>query len=134
MTGVFADTVYYLALLNASDGLHAKVVALTSTAPVPQVTTTWVLTEVLDAFSPIETRRWAAQFVRDLTADARVVVVPASPELFEAGLRHYEERPDKGWSLTACISFIVMEQRGLTDALSADHHFEQAGYRLMLKS
>jgi len=45
----------------------------------------------------------------------------------------YAERPDKGWSLTDCISFVVMRQQGITQALTGDHHFEQAGFTALLK-
>jgi predicted nucleic acid-binding protein len=44
----------------------------------------------------------------------------------------YESRPDKAWSLTDCISFVVMNQHGLTEALTGDHHFEQAGFTALL--
>ena len=59
--------------------------------------------------------------------------VPTSPDLFEAGLQLHAQRPDKEWSLTDCISFIVMQQRGISRALTPDHHFEQAGYEALLR-
>jgi predicted nucleic acid-binding protein len=52
--------------------------------------------------------------------------------LFDAGLELYSRRPDKEWSLTDCISFVVMEEHGLTEALTTDHHFEQAGFTALL--
>jgi len=61
------------------------------------------------------------------------LVVPASTELVKAGLDHYRRRPDKDWSLTDCISFVVMQREGITEALTADHHFEQAGFVALLK-
>ena len=53
--------------------------------------------------------------------------------LFEAGLRLYASRRDTEWSLTDCISFVVMKQHNLTEALTADHHFEQAGFIPLLR-
>jgi predicted nucleic acid-binding protein len=59
-------------------------------------------------------------------------VIPPSQRLFEDGLRLFAERPDKEWSLTDCVSFLVMKRHGLTDALTADRHFSQAGYNPLL--
>jgi hypothetical protein len=52
--------------------------------------------------------------------------------LFDRGIARFSQRPDKSWSLTDCISFVVMEERGIREALTADHHFGQAGYVPML--
>jgi predicted nucleic acid-binding protein len=60
-------------------------------------------------------------------------VIPASADLFEAGLRLHADRSDKAWSLTDCFSFVVMEQRGIRQALTFDHHFEQAGFEALLR-
>jgi len=59
--------------------------------------------------------------------------LPASQELFERGLNLYRQRPDKDWSLTDCISFVVMREHGVTKALTADRHFEQAGFAILLR-
>jgi predicted nucleic acid-binding protein len=59
--------------------------------------------------------------------------VPASGELFQRGLALFDKRPHKKWSLVDCISFVVMKQRRLTDALTTNHHFEQAGFQVLLK-
>jgi hypothetical protein len=75
------------------------------------------------------------QFVRlveTLRADPACTIVPPSPELFNAGLSLYAERSDKGWTLTDCISFVVMQQYGITEALTGDRHFEQAGFTPLL--
>ncbi len=59
--------------------------------------------------------------------------IPASSELLRRGVALFEQRPDKSWSLTDCTSFIVMEDRGIREALTGDHHFEQAGFTPLLK-
>lgn len=74
-----------------------------------------------------------AEFLGALLSDPAVEIIPPSSGLFERGLRLFRERPDKGWSLTDCISFVVMEERGIRDALTGDHHFEQAGFAALLK-
>nr|MBA2333413.1 nucleic acid-binding protein [Blastocatellia bacterium] len=63
---------------------------------------------------------------------ARVTIVPLDSNLFDRGLRLMASRPDKNWSLTDCISFVVMKERSLSDALTADRHFEQAGFRALM--
>jgi hypothetical protein len=73
------------------------------------------------------------RILADLNREPPDLVVPASSELFDRGMSLYLARPDKKWSLTDCISFVVMEDRKVTEALTADHHFEQAGFVALLK-
>jgi predicted nucleic acid-binding protein len=73
-----------------------------------------------------------AQFIRDLAQDPKVRIVRAGDDWFEHGLQLYEQRPDKDWPLTNCISFAVMTEEKLTDALTGDHHFTQAGFKALL--
>lgn len=72
-------------------------------------------------------------FLTDLRANPQFTIMPPDEELFEKGLELYAHRLDKGWSLTDCISFVVMQRAGVTDALTGDHHFEQAGFRALFK-
>jgi len=78
-------------------------------------------------------RQFFAGMVRHIRNDAFTVVVPASSALVDAGVGLYELRLDKTWSMTDCISMTVMETRGLIEALTTDHHFEQAGFTILLK-
>lgn len=133
MNPLFADTSYLLALVNAKDELHLLAVDSTPDIAGRIVTTAWVLTELVDALSRPPTRPLAVELVRKCEADPRVEIVPPSQQLFDAGLVLFARRQDKHWSLTDCISFVAMRQRGLTDALTADHHFQQAGFNVLLK-
>lgn len=133
MKPLFADTSYYLALLNADDEYNSQATLRADQIRGRTVTTTWVLTELADALCRPEYRGEVAQFIADLRSDPRVLIAPATEELFEQGLDLFLRRPDKAWSLTDCISFVVMQDRGLTEALTADHHFEQAGFVTLLK-
>jgi predicted nucleic acid-binding protein len=72
--------------------------------------------------------------VADLKAAPNVEIVRLSPALLDAALQLFGERHDKAWTLTDCASFCVMRERGLGDALTHDHHFEQAGYRPLLRA
>ena len=133
MTRLFADTSYYLALLNRNDEFHSHALKLTPGLTAPMVTTGFVLTELVDAMSRAPWRPLAVEFVRDLCNDDRMDVIPASQDLFDRGLDLFAQRQDKDWSLTDCMSFVVMRERGIRDALTADRHFEQAGFNVLIK-
>ncbi len=131
MTSRFADTFFYLALIDERDEHHQRVLDYMRRTKDFIVTTRWVLTEVANALSGTRQREEVACLLRDLEADPSVIVPDSSDVLYQQGLELYANRPDKGWSLTDCISFLVMEEYGISEALTGDHHFEQAGYRAL---
>lgn len=133
MSPVFADTSFYGALLNPRDAWHAAAVDLSRSVQQRVVLTEFVLLELGNALSPVASRRLFTNFVRHLRADRRVTIVPISKALFDRGYALYSRRADKSWSLTDCISFVVMETRRIEEALTADHHFAQACFTVLLK-
>ena len=133
MKTVFADTFYFIALLHVDDARHAAAAAYAAAAGQLVVTTVWVLTEVADGLAPYDARTQFEVLLQSLNSDSQTEVVPADQALWNRGVKLYNDRPDKEWSLTDCISFIVMQDRNLTDALTGDHHFEQAGFHALLK-
>lgn len=130
---VFADTYFYLALLGRDDADRERAQAIASTLRARTVTTAWVLVEVANALADPPSRSLYTELAAQLRKSPFVEVIPASDDLLRRGEELYAARPDKGWSLTDCISFVVMTDRGLTEALTADHHFEQAGFIALLK-
>ena len=132
MSAVFADTFFWLAILNPSDAAHDRASELSRRLRKPQVTTAWVLTEVGDAFAR-DNRQAFLDLMQLLEDNPLIRVLGASPELFAAGVAFYANRLDKDWPLTDCISFVVMEREGISEALTEDHHFEQAGFTALLK-
>lgn len=132
MRCVFADTFYFLALLNVKDAAHDRAVALSESQDSALLTTAWVLTELADGLASSPRRDAFRRVVAGLRSDPDTIVVPPSQSLFEQGTELYNARSDKNWSLTDCISFVVMEQYGIQDALTGDRHFEQAGFRALL--
>ena len=134
MRAVFGDTFYFIALHNPADEMHDRAVALASSLRGAKITTTaWVITEFADALADTNNRQACVAFIEDLVLNPNVAVVPPSQALLQTGLDLYRARPDKDWSLTDCISFVVMKERGITEALTGDHHFEQAGFTVLLK-
>jgi predicted nucleic acid-binding protein len=129
---VFADTSFYLALMRDGDQAHHRAV-LESEIRRPIVTSEFIILELGNACARVADRRDFLTLVEGLRASPRVTIVPLDSGLLERGLQRMAERADKDWSLTDCISFIVMEDTGIHKALSADRHFEQAGFQPLLK-
>ena len=135
MVTYFADTAFWIALSSKRDHYHPRAVAWSQFVVRSQssiVTTETVLWEWMNALAHAGTRRLAAGGYRRCHSDTRIEVVPFQSELIDAAVQLYEARPDKTWSLSDCLSFVVMERRQLVRALSTDRHFEQAGLKAMM--
>jgi predicted nucleic acid-binding protein len=129
----FGDSTFYVALLISRDRLHAKAKSVAESFREPMVTTAYVLTEVANHLCRSATGRARfGQLLAGIQADANTTIIESSHDLWEQGLDLYFSRSDKEWSLTDCISFVVMKERGLTEAITADHHFQQAGFAALL--
>ena len=132
---VFADTLYWGAALHPHDQYRAQVIsAREALGEVRLVTTDEVLTELLEGLAQRGThlREAAARAARMILDDRRVTVHPQSRQSFLAGLRLYEQRSDKGYSLVDCISMTTMRRQGILEILTNDHHFIQEGFRVVL--
>ena len=133
---VFLDTAYAIALSSPNDQFHARETELSDQLEALGtriVTTRAVLLEIGNALSKQRYRQEAVQLLDALEADSKVDIVPLSEPLYVRALQLYRERPDKEWGLTDCVSFLVMQDRGLTEALTTDVHFPQAGFRALLR-
>jgi uncharacterized protein len=135
MRPVFADTSFYVALFSPGDVHHEAAVRLAQALRRAVVVTEFVLLELANALARASSRKLFVDLLPRLRANPNVKIVSVSADLFDRGVARFAARPDKDWSLTDCISFVVMEEEGITEALTADHHFEQAGFiALLLKS
>jgi predicted nucleic acid-binding protein len=132
MTQFFADTSYLVALFSPRDQHHAAALKIVKSVSPSVVITEFVLLEFANALSHVGARTRAMELWRHLRGNESTEIVPASHRLLQRGFDLYCSRPDKEWSLTDCISFVVMEDRGLSDALTADRHFQQAGFNALL--
>ncbi len=133
---VFLDTAYAIALSSSNDRYHEPALKLAEQlekAGTRLVTTRAVQLEIGNALSKQRYRHAAIQLLDALEADSTVEIVPLSEALYTQALRLYRERPDKEWGLIDCVSFIVMEERSITEALTGDAHFQQAGFQALLK-
>jgi predicted nucleic acid-binding protein len=136
MTALFADTFYRIALADFSDSAHRRALVLTSERTDSLlVTTDEVLTEFLTFFAtaPEAMRRKAITNAERILKNPGVTVIPQSRASFLSGMAFYGARPDKGYSLTDCISMQTMRKEGLTEVLTNDRHFEQEGFRALFR-
>jgi len=128
----FADTFFFLAWWNRRDFAHDRVQEFLTGYSGRLLTTRWVLMEVADGFACSRMRREVRRLFAEIEGDEQITVVEPAESLYRRGLDLYDARPDKEWSLTDCISFVVMADEGLTEALTGDVHFEQAGFKALL--
>ncbi len=131
----FGDAAFYIAIINERDTLHATALLVAgATQDDQQITTEAVIIEVCDYFCMAgpHMRAAAARFVEVLRADARLTIIPQTTELLDDGLRLYRARPDKGYSLTDCMSMVICAREGITEVLTHDRHFEQEGLTPLL--
>jgi len=133
MRTLFADTSFFVAYLNRQDVHHGSAYEYMTLSTAPIVTSTWVLVELGNFLADGPNRGLFLTLVRRLHAQRRITIVPAAEMSFERGLRLYAERLDKAWSVTDCVSFVMMRERRIHEALTTDHHFEQAGFAILLK-
>ena len=133
MNLVFADAYYFVARLNRRDQHHARVLKFSRDFRARILTSDWVLMEVADALAGSESRSRVRDFILHLRQSAACEIVPATRELLDRALELYHRHADKEWTLTDCVSFVIMRERKVTNALTGDKHFEQAGFVALLK-
>lgn len=137
MERYFVDTSFLIALASATDRHHRRAEHLLDQVEghqTPLVTTDAVLLELGGALSRIAHRAAAVTIIGELRSDSRIEVVPIEGALLDRALELFAARNDKEWSLTDCVSFVAIEARGITRALTADTDFEQAGFVAMMRS
>lgn len=132
---VFVDAAAWIALLNTRDALHSNAIEINKTLRKQNavlVTTEFVLLEVADGLCVPPLRQKSVNFIEGLYQLANLQIIEVTHSLLVAGLELYKQREDKNWSLTDCISFVVMIQEGISHAFTSDRHFEQAGFIKLL--
>ena len=133
---LFVDTGYFLALALRRDtwnGVARNWAKRSKQHRYQLITTQAVLMEVGAALARTPLRQLAQSILVAAQNDPALAVLPCDDALYDRALTLFLAHPDKNWSMTDCASFVVMAEQGLTHALSADHHFEQAGYVIPLK-
>jgi uncharacterized protein len=135
MIEVFLDTSYAISLAVVSDQLHPRALALAQQLRNDKtrlIVTRAVMLEIGNSLSKARYRNAAIALLNALEADPLVEILELSLTDYQAALSLFTQRHDKEWGLVDCISFVVMQKRGLYEALTADGHFVQAGFRALL--
>lgn len=134
MKAVFADTFYWVAFINRGDEWHSRVKTVAATLNKTKIfTTDEIFVEVLTFASTrgILMRNRAVELVKSAMMNPRIQVIQQTRESFLAGVELYENRPDKEYSLTDCVSMNTMRQLGISEILTHDKHFTQEGFVIL---
>ena len=135
MNKFFLDASYAIALSAVTDQYHKKAEILArqiETDAIQMITTRAVILEIGNALAKLRYRAAAIELLDSLEEDPNVKIIALSEELYNRAMELYRQRPDKEWGLTDCVSFVVMQDYGTTEALTTDEHFKQAGFRALL--
>jgi len=136
MKPIFVDTAALIALGNQHDDLYEKAREIQkrlATMPIQFVTTNLVIAEYCNAFSAIKLRSIAIATIESIFASKRWQYIHIDENLMQQSYVLYKERTDKDWGLVDCSSIILAKHRQIKDIFTADHHFEQAGFQILLK-
>jgi len=134
MRGVFIDTGFIIALESVTDQNHEKASQLWSDLlkDLPEmVTTTYVIDEIVTFFNSRNRHAKAVEIGNRLMNSRSVQVIHVDKGLFDKGWQYFQQHADKTYSMTDCISFIVMKEQGIAAALSFDKHFTQPGFKVL---
>ncbi len=133
---IFLDTAFAVALITPKDIFYEKAHDLSKqlrASETPLITTRAVLLEIGNSLAKENTRKAAIEMLESIEADETITTVAVTEELYEEAFKLFRSRMDKEWGLTDCISFIVMKKFGVTEALTTDRHFEQAGFKPLMR-
>ena len=130
---VYADTFFFLASINHNDAHHARAIDFSARFDGELVTSEMVLVETANALASVSARKAYVELESALRGDSRVRVVPTTAAINARALDLYSRANGKDWSLTDCVSFIIMSDERLVMALTGDVRFEQAGFTAVLK-
>jgi predicted nucleic acid-binding protein len=133
---VFLDTAYAISLSSEHDNLHELALQIADVLETEQtsiITTQAIMLEIGNALSKQRFRRAAVILLHALESDPSIEIIPLSQELYDLAFDLFRQRSDKDWGLIDCVSFIVMQQSGITQALTTDVHYQQAGFQALMR-
>lgn len=133
---VFVDTSGWLAVVNKADKLHAPALRIKRAlmeSKAMLITTDFIVIETANSLSRPPLRKLAVELINFIRESGEVVIERANQHIVDSAWDLFKTRADKEWSLTDCASFVVMKKSGIQEAFTNDHHFEQAGFNVLLK-
>ncbi len=133
MKMTFVDTAFVIAWVNENDALHAKAIQLLNDyKDAPWLTTDCILLEIGNSLAR-NFRDEAVETINNFLQSEEIEVITLNQNLFNRAFALYQTYRDKTWGLIDCVSFIVMRENNLTDALTNDKHFQQAGFNALMR-
>ena len=133
MKKIFVDTFYVVALVNERDEFHEKAKELVlEFDSQPLLTTDAVLLEVGNSLARSNKQKSIEIISQFISAAEEIKIVRLDETLFDKAFALYKNHADKSWGLVDCVSFIVMKEQNINDALTCDKHFAQAGFRALM--
>lgn len=135
MNKIFLDTAFALATVSPRDHLHHIALAWldkTSQNNIQIVTTQAICLEIGNSLSKSAFRQIGINLLNRFENDPNTEIISLTDELFDSAFELFSNRPDKEWGLVDCVSFVVMREKNIEAALTADEHFVQAGFRALL--
>ncbi len=136
MNKIFVDTSFAIAFVSKRDKFYESAnnwADRIESAKIPIITTQAVLLEIGNALAKPKHRLFAVNLLRNFENDQKTQIISLTDELYDRAFELFSKRPDKEWGLVDCVSFVVMDEQGITEALTADEHFVQAGFRALLR-
>ena len=136
MNELFLDTSFSIGLVSPRDQIHQKAVKWSEkieTSQIHTVTTRAVLLEIGNALSKSAFRQVGIGLLINLENDSNTTIISLTDKLYHRAFELFRSRPDKEWGFVDCISFVVMRERNIESALTADEHYIQAGFRALLR-
>jgi len=134
---VFLDTAFILALASPSDQYHEKAKELSRQIKkegIALLTTRAILIEIGDAMAGQRRRKAGTVMLESLENDDNLEIFPSNEELYSKAFDLFASRSDQEWGMTDCISFVVMRDEKITEALTTDSHFQQAGFVALMRA
>jgi uncharacterized protein len=132
MIRTFVDTAFVVALINNKDQYHNQALKLSKKYEnAPMLITEAVLMEIANALAK-DYKQEAVEVIKTFRSSKEVTIVEQNSQLFLEGFEMYKKYKDKAWGIVDCISFVVMRENNITDALTADNHFKQAGFNILM--
>ena len=135
MDKLFLDTSYVIALSVPKDQNHKKAIQIADFLIIDTaklITTRAITLEIGNSLSAQKYRQAAVELLESLDEDPDVEIIPITEDLYRRGLQFFKDRSDKEWGIIDCISFVVMKDQGISNALTADKHFQQNGFKALL--
>jgi len=133
---IFLDASYIIALSTPKDNFHTVAVELSQVIASKRpriVTSNGVLLEIGNSLSKLHYRLTGAAILKAISSDPRIEIIDLTATTYSKALNLYASRLDKEWGMTDCVSFIIMQQYGIQQVLTADEHFVQAGYQALMR-